>query len=218
MLPLNFNRILPTVLLALTCASGINAAATLRPIGGLAPRQGDSNSPSSSISATPVAPSPGPADPLPSPTQFLPCSEVKQVPLDGPFDCEQYAINATGSVEAWLNSNPQLYYYGGCDAVVAGGVYCSNAAMPQLSTEPETPLPSNVAVGTKAEECAKFAMVGSGTSCTTFLMDNILSLFNLRFMNPDVDEECTNLVPHTSYCVQFIAGSDVVNSTYIGPE
>lgn len=65
----------------------------------------------------------------------------------------------------------------------------------------QAPVPSDIANGTNTY-CAKFHDAVVGEYCNTLMLRYGISLSDFLFLNPSVNENCTNLYANESYCVR----------------
>lgn len=65
----------------------------------------------------------------------------------------------------------------------------------------QAPVPSDIANGTNTY-CAKFHGAVVGEYCNTLMLRYGISLSDFLFLNPSVNENCTNLYANESYCVR----------------
>lgn len=72
---------------------------------------------------------------------------------------------------------------------------------PPTTTSTPVPVPTDVAEGT-TERCAKYYLVQPGEYCNLLVMRFAISLADFLFLNPAINENCTNLFALESYCVQ----------------
>ncbi|PYI36203.1 hypothetical protein BP00DRAFT_386649 [Aspergillus indologenus CBS 114.80] len=76
------------------------------------------------------------------------------------------------------------------------------------------PAPTNVANGTNTD-CAKYYTVQDGDYCSSITVQEGISLSDFYFLNPEVDEDCTNLVLGSAYCVSAV-GDISLYANYTG--
>ncbi|EFQ32525.1 LysM domain-containing protein [Colletotrichum graminicola] len=123
---------------------------------------------------------------------------------------KQFGIN-DAQLRAW---NPSIN--AGCynlDKMIGAQLCVSKPGTPYVEPEPTTlapsipttaaPLPTNVAVDTN-DHCGKFYEVRLGDYCNLLTVKFSISLNDFRFLNPAINENCTNLYAEESYCVQAV--------------
>lgn len=67
-------------------------------------------------------------------------------------------------------------------------------------------MPTNVASGTNTY-CGTFYEARLGDFCNLIIMKFGISLDDFVFLNPAINENCTNLFAEESYCVQPVGDS-----------
>ncbi|CAK5269211.1 unnamed protein product [Mycena citricolor] len=88
-----------------------------------------------------------------------------------------------------------------CTNIVLGLAYCVfSIYAPQAATGPTGP-PSNVAPGTITQGCTNYYTVASGNSCATIESQFNLTLAAFITLNPEINQQCTNLALGEAYCV-----------------
>jgi hypothetical protein len=68
------------------------------------------------------------------------------------------------------------------------------------------PAPTNVAQNTTTS-CGKYYNVELGDDCSRVTVAQGISLSDFYFLNPGINENCTNLLAGVSYCVQPVGSS-----------
>ncbi len=68
------------------------------------------------------------------------------------------------------------------------------------------PLPTDAAVGSN-ENCGKWYEAVSGDYCNLISIKFGIPLQDFVFLNPAINENCTNLYAEDSYCVQAVGDS-----------
>jgi hypothetical protein len=77
---------------------------------------------------------------------------------------------------------------------------------PMTPTSPAA-TPTNVASGSNTY-CGKWYDVQAGDYCNSVILKFGVSLQDFIFLNPAVNENCTNLYAHESYCVKAVGDSE----------
>lgn len=106
-----------------------------------------------------------------------------------------------------------------------GGTYTMPASITATATQASTTaaVPTNVASDTNTI-CAEYYSTISGDYCNLILVKYSISLADFLYLNPSVNENCTNLWAETSYCVEPVgdiktysgqAGYITASATYI---
>ncbi|RMZ83680.1 hypothetical protein DV738_g1034, partial [Chaetothyriales sp. CBS 135597] len=78
----------------------------------------------------------------------------------------------------------------------------STTLAPSIPTT-AAPQPTNVASGTNTY-CGRYYQAQLGDYCNLLVMKFSISLADFRFLNPAINENCTNLYAEESYCVQAV--------------
>lgn len=76
---------------------------------------------------------------------------------------------------------------------------------PSVPTTP-APIPTDIAAGTNTD-CGSYYKAVLGDYCNLLLLKFGLSLDDFVFLNPAINENCTNLFADESYCVQAVGDS-----------
>jgi len=69
------------------------------------------------------------------------------------------------------------------------------------------PIPTDIADQTN-EYCGKYYQVRIGEYCNLLVLKYAISLSDFSFLNPAINENCTNLFAEESYCVQAVGDSE----------
>lgn len=69
------------------------------------------------------------------------------------------------------------------------------------AAEAPVPVPTNIVQNINVH-CSKYHETKTGDTCALITQRQRISLKDLRFLNPDLDTDCTNLMPGYSYCVK----------------
>ncbi|KAJ3561274.1 hypothetical protein NPX13_g9010 [Xylaria arbuscula] len=75
----------------------------------------------------------------------------------------------------------------------------STILAPTIATTP-APIPTDVAPGVN-ERCGRYYQVMPDEYCNLIVLHFGISLTDFRFLNPDINDNCTNLFAYESYCV-----------------
>jgi hypothetical protein len=76
---------------------------------------------------------------------------------------------------------------------------------PTVPTTP-APIPTDVAAGTNTY-CGMYYRAVLGDYCNLLVMKFGISLTDFVFLNPAINENCTNLYANESYCVEAVGDS-----------
>ena len=68
------------------------------------------------------------------------------------------------------------------------------------------PIPTDVAEGTNTR-CGEYYQVQPGEYCNLILTRFGVSLADFIFLNPEINQNCTNLYAQESYCVKAVGDS-----------
>lgn len=68
------------------------------------------------------------------------------------------------------------------------------------------PVPTDVAVNT-TNRCGRYYDVVEGDYCNQIIVKYGISMSDFIFLNPSINENCTNLYINESYCVQPVGDS-----------
>lgn len=85
-----------------------------------------------------------------------------------------------------------------------GGTYTMPSTTRTATTATTTALvPTNLAQGTNTD-CAEYYTAVSGDYCSLVIIKFSISLDDFLFLNPEVNENCTNLYAEEAYCVEAV--------------
>lgn len=86
-----------------------------------------------------------------------------------------------------------------------GNPYVLPSSTVLVQTMPTTPapVPTDVAAGTNTY-CGMYYQAVLGDFCNTIVMKFGISLADFVFLNPAINENCTNLFAEESYCVEAV--------------
>jgi hypothetical protein len=71
------------------------------------------------------------------------------------------------------------------------------------------PVPTDVAQGTNMN-CGQYYRVVKGDYCNLLVIKFGISLSDFVFLNPAINDNCTNLFADESYCVQAVGDSKTI--------
>ncbi|KAF7533914.1 hypothetical protein G7Z17_g13446 [Cylindrodendrum hubeiense] len=77
------------------------------------------------------------------------------------------------------------------------------ADLPPLTPTESVPIPTNAAEDSK-KPCGRWYSVEAGDYCNLLMVKFGISLVDFHFLNPGINENCTNLFAAESYCVQAV--------------
>lgn len=101
------------------------------------------------------------------------------------------------------------------DQLCIGSPGTPYVAPPHTSLAPSTattpaPVPTDVAAGTNTD-CGLYYLVEMGDYCNLVILKFGITLPDFVFLNPAINENCTNLFAEESYCVQAVGDSKHMN-------
>ncbi|KAF2416682.1 LysM domain-containing protein [Tothia fuscella] len=79
----------------------------------------------------------------------------------------------------------------------------SGPAQPPTSAVTPAPVPPNLAANTTSR-CGKYFKTAQGQDCNTILMKFGISIQDFKYLNPSINENCTDMLRDTNYCVQAV--------------
>jgi hypothetical protein len=89
----------------------------------------------------------------------------------------------------------------------------SATSLAQSTATTAAPIPTDVALGTN-QDCGLYYRAVLGDYCNLLVVKFGISLTNFVFLNPAINDNCTNLFADESYCVEAVGDSksDCINS------
>ena len=82
----------------------------------------------------------------------------------------------------------------------------TSVTVPPIIPTTAAPIPTNIAVDT-TEHCGRYYETAEGDYCNLLVLRFGITLEDFVFLNPAINENCTNLFLGESYCVQAVGDS-----------
>ncbi|GJJ07057.1 hypothetical protein Clacol_001256 [Clathrus columnatus] len=102
-------------------------------------------------------------------------------------------FNITGAFLRALN--PEINT--DCSNLISGEAYCVQTNNTSIVIPPNNVVPGTITTG-----CTEFFTVQSGNTCQTIEQEFNITLTSFITLNPEINEDCTNLLLGGAYCVQ----------------
>lgn len=84
----------------------------------------------------------------------------------------------------------------------------SSTVLAPTTASTAAPVPTDVAAGVNTY-CGKYYQVQPDEYCNILVLRFGIPLKDFVFLNPDINENCTNLFAYESYCIQAVGDSEL---------